>query len=287
MKKIKKIILVCFVFSIFIAWYAWAAKPNINIPANRSSITEVQLVDPFNLLGSGGEIYISGQDFPSNVNVSLGEYGDLTVTSITDNEIIAELPAGLVPGDYLLSISDSNAASNLQYALTVGAESVPTGMVAFFPSTQCPPGWSEETSARGRTVVGLPLSGTISGTVGTALTDTENRSHDHDLSLAAGNTGTDGDHNHTGIVSIVGAHTHGDDTGVTSDTGNHDCDDAFTCGGVGTSHTHPIASDGGHSHLIQGDTGHSHTIGGTSGTSSGASTSDVMPYLQLLVCKKD
>jgi len=136
-------------------------------------------------------------------------------------------------------------------------------------------------------VVGLPLSGTISGTVGTALTDVENRSHNHSLSISGGDTGTAGGHNHTGIVSVVGAHTHGDETGQTSDTGNHDCDDAFTCGGVGTNHTHPIASDGAHSHLIQAGGDHSHTIGGASGTSSVASTSDVMPYLQLLVCKKN
>jgi len=136
-------------------------------------------------------------------------------------------------------------------------------------------------------VVGLPLSGTISGTVGTALTDVENRSHNHTLSISGGTTDSAGSHNHTGLVSLVSAHTHGDETGTTSDTGSHDCDDAFRCGGVGTNHTHPIASAGGHGHIIQADTGHTHTIGGASGSGTAASTSDVMPYLQLLVCKKN
>jgi hypothetical protein len=53
--------------------------------------------------------------------------------------------------------------------------SLPSGMVAFFNLSTCPTGWTELTSARGRYIVGLPLSGTLAGTQGTALTDLENR----------------------------------------------------------------------------------------------------------------
>lgn len=62
---------------------------------------------------------------------------------------------------------------------------VPSGAVMFFNSTVCPSGWSELTSARGRYIVGLPLSGTLGGTAGTALTNLENRSvgqHNHFIS---------------------------------------------------------------------------------------------------------
>lgn len=68
----------------------------------------------------------------------------------------------------------------------------PAGMVAFFNLASCPAGWTEFTTARGRYIVGLPLSGTLAGTAGTALTDLENRAvgqHNHTI--------TDPGHSHT------------------------------------------------------------------------------------------
>ena len=50
-----------------------------------------------------------------------------------------------------------------------------SGAVAFFDLPQCPDGWSELTQARGRYIVGLNPSGTLGATVGTALSDLENR----------------------------------------------------------------------------------------------------------------
>jgi hypothetical protein len=50
-----------------------------------------------------------------------------------------------------------------------------SGAVAFFDLPQCPAGWSEFTQARGRFIVGLNPSGTSGATVGTALSDLENR----------------------------------------------------------------------------------------------------------------
>lgn len=56
---------------------------------------------------------------------------------------------------------------------------VPSGMVMFSTSGSCPSGWTEYTSARGRVIVGLPSGGTNGGTVGTAYTNVENRTHTH------------------------------------------------------------------------------------------------------------
>lgn len=46
----------------------------------------------------------------------------------------------------------------------------PSGLVAYFPGT-CPTGWVEYEAGRGRTIVGAAPSGTVEGTVGTALSD--------------------------------------------------------------------------------------------------------------------
>ncbi|MBU1500158.1 hypothetical protein KKE48_04810, partial [Patescibacteria group bacterium] len=65
-----------------------------------------------------------------------------------------------------------------------------SGMIAPFAGA-CPTGWTEYTAARGRTVVGTPLSGTNAGTVGTALTNLGTRtitnvpSHSHRVRLLA------------------------------------------------------------------------------------------------------
>lgn len=68
---------------------------------------------------------------------------------------------------------------------------IPSGMVAFFTAS-CPSGWSEYTALRGRYAVGLVSGGALEGTVGTALTNQENRAvgqHTHNV--------TDPGHTHT------------------------------------------------------------------------------------------
>jgi len=227
--------------------------------------------------------------FGTNALVSLGEFGELTVTSNTDTEIVADLPGGLSPGEFtLIVMPDSNPDYMTSYSLTVGAEALPAGMTAFFASSDCPAGWTAVAGARGRVIVGLPLGGSPGGVVGTGLTNLENRTHDHDLSLSAGDTGMAGDHNHTGLVQIT-EHAHTGPTTTEDATTSYDCDDGFKCGGPALNHTHGGDANmgGAHSHIIQGDTGHTHSIGGSNSTSSTASTSEVTPYVQLLACSKD
>src|SRR3954447_25501689 len=57
-----------------------------------------------------------------------------------------------------------------------GADAVaPSGAVMFFDLASCPSGWSAWDQARGRYLVGTPSGGTGGATVGTALSDQENR----------------------------------------------------------------------------------------------------------------
>lgn len=67
--------------------------------------------------------------------------------------------------------------STLDLSNTIG------NAVVFFQGA-CPAGWTEFTEAQGRYLVGLPSGGALSATVGTALTNSENRAvggHDHPI----------------------------------------------------------------------------------------------------------
>lgn len=103
---------------------------------------------------------------------------------------------------------------------------VPTGNVAItFFVDACPSGWSEYTALRGRYPVGVPSGGTILATVGTAMSNSEDRAvgqHTHTFSGSALGT-----HNHSGSFSgsALGTHNHTQDDhdhalGVTSANGN-------------------------------------------------------------------
>jgi hypothetical protein len=62
--------------------------------------------------------------------------------------------------------------------------SLPAGMVVFFNQSSCPSGFSEFTDLRGRYPVGLPAGGSANTTVGTALSNVEDRpvgKHNHNL----------------------------------------------------------------------------------------------------------
>ncbi|HEY3496780.1 MAG TPA: hypothetical protein VGK73_18910 [Polyangiaceae bacterium] len=78
------------------------------------------------------------------------------------------------------------------------AQVVPARAVMAFNLPTCPTGWAPLSGAAGRTIVGLSPGGTVLGTVGTALTDRQNRSHSHAVDPAAFTTS-----------STEGAHTHG------------------------------------------------------------------------------
>ena len=150
---------------------------------------------------------------------------------------------------------------------------VPLDVVAYRASSaSTPEAWSEYTSARGRMVVGLPGSGTDGGTVGTALTNAQDKSK-----------------------SI--AHTH------TSAPHYHNLGylDYWSTGQIRNS-DHPYGTDGtyGNDHYTS-NTGNdgvdqlipkseSITPSPTGAINTGVTavvTSDVLAYIQLMVIKKD
>ena len=97
----------------------------------------------------------------------------------------------------------------------VALSGVPQYLVAHRTGTSVPSGWTEETAWRGFVIVGLVGSGTAAGTVGTAFTNVQDKTHTHlgstAVSLdatAAGGSGTNFSRNtHTHAVTIGNAAT--------------------------------------------------------------------------------
>lgn len=96
-----------------------------------------------------------------------------------------------------------------------GGGGVSTPMIALF-NGPCPTGWTEFAAAQGRVVVGLPVGGTLAGTVGTALTDLGTRTisavvaHLHAVGTLA--NAAEAAHTHgvgTYDAAAEAAHTHG------------------------------------------------------------------------------
>lgn len=56
---------------------------------------------------------------------------------------------------------------------------VAANVVAYTSAGSAPTGWAELTAGRGRMIVGLPSGGTNAGTVGTALTNLQDKTHSH------------------------------------------------------------------------------------------------------------
>ncbi|MBI5620811.1 hypothetical protein HY949_03470, partial [Candidatus Gottesmanbacteria bacterium] len=87
-------------------------------------------------------------------------------------------------------------------SLLTGISGIPSGLVSFFNLAACPSGWTEYTALRGRVAVGTPASGTNAGTVGTAYTNLENRTHTHNGPS----------HTHGYSISVAGTFDNGSNT---------------------------------------------------------------------------
>ena len=80
--------------------------------------------------------------------------------------------------------SDANGSASWQAPVAT-----PSGAVMFFNLNACPTGWTELVAARGRYLVGVPLGGALNTSVGTALTEGENRpagAHSHPIFTYSG-----------------------------------------------------------------------------------------------------
>ena len=70
--------------------------------------------------------------------------------------------------------ADSAQATGVKWDVAI-----PVGLIMMIASGSCPTGWTEYTATRGRALVGVPSGGTVGGTVGTALTNLQDKTHTH------------------------------------------------------------------------------------------------------------
>lgn len=113
-----------FAFLIGATSLALAVKPDPSEPGAHLLIKEVEVtVDAVAALTT---FTIQGQDFNftnlSDLSVTLGELGALTIQTATANTIEATYPAAIASGEYLLSVSTGNGQSKHdEFDLTIGA----------------------------------------------------------------------------------------------------------------------------------------------------------------------
>lgn len=183
---------------------------------------------------------------------------------------------------------------------------VPTGAVVFFDASECPEGWAELTEARGRAVVGMNGSAaTLLGTVGESLEDTEDRTHSHSVDVpAVASTQASVAHTHSVPAHSTangGAHNHRWKDGTQSYNASGSsipAAETLTAGGANpalrwTTQDLYTDSEAAHSHSVgamstgaASSTSHSHSVDPPSVASAAASTGNVMPYVQLLACRR-
>jgi hypothetical protein len=144
----------------------------------------------------------------------------------------------------------------------------PSGAVVFFNLIACPSGWMQFAPAQGRSLVGASATGTVGGTVGTALGDLEDRAHSH---LGADHAHSYSAISNTGRAALFGTELGNSNTGY---FGGNFVEQTTADSTRGSQHTHPVSFVGTTS-----------TTGGALPTGP-ARTSDSMPYLQLLACEK-
>ena len=160
---------------------------------------------------------------------------------------------------------------------------LPSGMVAHFTGA-CPTGWTEIAAARGRVIVGLPASGTSAGTVGTALTDLQNKS----VSLTHTGTAVDDHASHIHTYTTVIAHTHGLSFARGATTGGATTTQGFTSSTdtSSTAITNVTNSTGSASGTTAGpDATLTHSV--TQPSAHAVVTSDTISYIQYRACSKD
>lgn len=210
------------------------------------------------------------------------------IGSIT-SAVFAQLPT--FSTGHLVTAAEFNAIStqvNTNTTAIAAINSVPSGTIGYFNAGSCPTGWAEFTTARGLYIVGRVSGGTLATAVGSALSNQESRTHNHtEVALSVPSlsvpslsfsvtTSTDGAHGHTGTVGVPSAITGVPTAGATAFVGSQ-------------THTHTFSSDinGSHSHSVSGSTSSGSTGTGTTGSSTtGNNSTDVAPYIQLLVCQK-
>ena len=203
-----------------------------------------------------------------------------TAFAQTNGGIGASDPASCIVGSQFFNTTSgtlkSCTATNIWTSMVMGsAGGLPSGMIAAF-NAACPSGWTELTAARGRVIVGVPASGTLAGTVGTALTDLQDKSV---TPTFAGSPFSE-IINHTHPVTDPGhSHTQASTTTATGSGNNR----------LGTADTSSTAQNTGSA--TTGVTT-ANPVGGVAsitpaGTVSAVTTSGVIATVQYRYCTKD
>ena len=231
-------------------------------------------------LNGGGSVTLGGSTSlaiaPGGITSTMLAPGAVTAAKIDLSGVQARVTGACPAGQSVQSI-------NADGSVTCTAGLIPAGMIAAFAATSCPAGWSAVTEAQGRVVVGLVPGGTLSGTVGTALGDLVTRTvglavanlppHTHDIDPApvAASTSSGGTHTHTMSAYDSGGAAGGNPYSRPTDPSVN----GFT---VTT-----IATSGAHTHTVTVDVPKTTSTA----TGGGAAVDVTMPYLQLLMCRKD
>ncbi len=208
----------------------------------------------------------------------------------------------------IMLLATTNVAGARTNLAPPGPNTVPAGAVMFFDLGACPQGWAEFTTAQGRYLVGLPSGGTLGATVGTSLSDQEDRpvgQHNHTVTDAGHiHTITDPGHNHSSSIFDMG-HSHtAYDLGHAHSMTFYDSGDGWGVPTWDMDSSDPIImyTDVGYANIVV-NTGHasiSATINNnTTGIGINLSPTGILvddaglvagtnaPYVQLLACKKN
>ena len=201
--------------------------------------------------------------------------------------------------------------------ITPGAPSaLPSGAIVLGSAAGCPSGTTEYMTARGRVLVGVPSGGTIEGTVGTALTNTQNAemtptftgsalaTHTHTLTaegtvaapVFTGSALATHSHQQTISISATEVFRLTDDTyGLGADNFTAESTSTLTNDATGGLSTQLVSSVSGGTpagtNTAPNFTGSSATSSATgpgtpAGTNSAVTTGGIAPYIQLRLCQQ-
>jgi hypothetical protein len=215
---------------------------------------------------------------PDTCTAAVGGNANAWIHVLVDGSDTGPSKIGAIP----YAVEASHAVNATNVTGPQAQQVVPTGAVMFFNLAACPTGWSALASAQGRYIVGLDPSGALASTVGTALSDQENRSvgqHTHAITDPGHTHGiTDPGHAHPPVTASAGAwhYWYWNSATCSGQTVNMQGVAAGVCGGpadaTGSAQTGVT---------IQG------AATGISASTAGAVAGTNAPYVQLLACQKN
>lgn len=192
-----------------------------------------------------------------------------------------------IPGREAAAASASQAMPYVQLRAcqndAPSTPAMPPGAVIFYSLAGCPAEWSEMVEARGRALVGVGSGGALLGTVGQPLGDLEDRPHSHVVGRIEVSTSSHPAHVHlVQPLPLPAVETSPSESGTARVQLFTDAS-AYIIGVAEHRHSFNYLSDGFNT-LPAG--AHVHRVPLSAIQTSVARTGQVMPYIQLLACRK-